>query len=77
MKDWKWWPAWAPCWCGDHFWCRIHSVHAEDCGCELVEEWTIDPYEEGGPVGFVDDRDKEILEDAAEVRAILEAAEVN
>lgn len=74
-NEWTWWPAWAPCWCGDHFWCRIHGVHAEDCDCEPIEEWTVDPYEQGGPTEFIDDRDRTVLEEAAEVRAILEVDE--
>jgi hypothetical protein len=37
-------PAWVPCPCCENFYCTIHRVHAHDCECPPVEEWTTDPY---------------------------------
>ena len=42
-------PAWIPCpgGCGE-FWCTIHRMHAFECDCPPIEEWTSDPYTTGG-----------------------------
>lgn len=36
---------WIPCpdGCGDHF-CNIHNMHAHECQCPPIDEWTTDPY---------------------------------
>src|SRR5436305_690717 len=37
-------PAWIPCTGCENFWCTIHGMHAHDCSCPPIEEWTVDPY---------------------------------
>lgn len=41
-------PSWIPCpeGCGN-YWCHIHRMHAHDCDCPTIEEWTRDPYTTG------------------------------
>jgi len=36
---------WIKCPCGNH-WCVIHSQHAYECPCPLMEDWAISPYAE-------------------------------
>jgi len=37
-------PPWVPCnYCQDYQ-CTIHKMHAHDCECPPIEEWTTDPY---------------------------------
>jgi hypothetical protein len=37
-------PAWIPCDCCENFLCTIHGMHAHDCPCPPIEEWSTDPY---------------------------------
>lgn len=41
-------PAWIPCPSCEEFLCTIHGTHAFECACPPIEEWTKDPYSEGG-----------------------------
>lgn len=41
--------AWVRCPHCENYWCRIHDRHAFECDCPPVEEWSVDPYSEGGP----------------------------
>jgi len=41
-------PAWIPCDNCEEYWCTIHEKHAFECDCPPIEEWTVDPYNEGG-----------------------------
>lgn len=45
-------PAWTPCPCCPEWWCTVHTCHTGDvaCTCPAIEDWTVDPYTEGGPV---------------------------
>jgi hypothetical protein len=38
-------PAWVPCDSCDDYWCTIHGVHAFECSCPPIEEWSASPYE--------------------------------
>lgn len=42
-------PAWVPCTHCEEFWCRIHQEHAFECACPALDDWTCDPYTQGGP----------------------------
>lgn len=42
------WPAWVPCPCCDNFLCTLHGEHAHDCACPPIDDWTLDPYSQGG-----------------------------
>ena len=41
-------PAWVKCPCCENFFCTIHRMHAHDCECPEIDDWTVDPYTEGG-----------------------------
>lgn len=41
-------PAWVECEHCDDYVCTIHRQHTADCPCPPIEEWTVDPYSEGG-----------------------------
>jgi len=45
IKD---WPAWVKCPCCENFFCTIHRMHVHDCACPEIDDWTVDPYLEGG-----------------------------
>lgn len=72
LRNWTWWPAWLPCSCGTYFLCRIHQTDTADCDCAVIEEWTTDPYETGGPTAFIDEDDMVLLQEAQAVREIEE-----
>ena len=42
-----WLGAWVPCkgGCGE-YWCKLHDMHAFECACPPIEEWTVNPYGE-------------------------------
>lgn len=38
--------CWAKCFFCENYWCSIHSMHAHDCDCPPIEEWTLfSPYD--------------------------------
>jgi hypothetical protein len=38
-------PAWVPCECCEDYICTIHGMHAHDCECPPVEDWSTSPYQ--------------------------------
>lgn len=42
-------PAWIPCPCCENFLCLIHLLHAHECACPSVDEWSSDPYTDRAP----------------------------
>lgn len=40
-------PAWLMRPCCEDFLCVLHGVHAADCPCPPIEQWTKNPYESG------------------------------
>jgi len=39
--------TWTPCDCGE-YWCNRHGMHAHECECPPLEEWSTNPYERCG-----------------------------
>ncbi len=56
-------PAWVRCPCCENFWCNRHEMHAHDCRCPPIEEWTTDPYSVKTPsLDLIDATDRIIRE---------------
>jgi hypothetical protein len=43
-------PAWVPCDSCENYWCTIHGMHAFECTCPPIEEWSASPYRSSDPL---------------------------